>query len=298
MNIIVCIKQVPDVEGRVVVEKGAISVKALVPGDVLSSLDAYAVDAALSLRDKAGGMATLVSIGKDSAAECLRHGLAMGADEALLVSDASLSAADSATRALVLSKVIAGMGEDGDRLVICGQRSDDMQAGIMGACLAQLLGTAAVRNVVGAELPKPAPGTAQVLRLTRKLEKGNREIVECGLPAVLSIEAGERKPRHTTVRGVLRARQAVIRTVTLQELGITPEDIGQATRVKVLSVSPPKPKMKGLFVPDAKMTAADKMKAIMGGGLVQKKSNVLEGDPEKIADQVVQFFKKEKLIQP
>lgn len=296
MNIMVCIKQVPDVEGRVVVEKGIISVKALVPGEVLSSLDVYAIDEALSLRDKAGGKVTLVSIGKDSAAECLRHGLAMGADEAVLVNDAALAGADSYTRALVLAKVIAGNAREDDRLVICGQRSDDMQAGIVGACLAQLLGAAAVRNVVGAELPKQSLGTPPMLRLTRKLEKGNREIVECGLSVVLSIEAGERKPRHTTVRGVLRARQAAIRIITAQELGITPEDIGQAVRVKVLSVSPPKPKMKGLFVPDAKMTAADKMKAIMGGGLVQKKSNVLEGDPEKIADQVVQFFKKEKLV--
>jgi electron transfer flavoprotein beta subunit len=288
MNIIVCIKQVPDVEGWVVVEKGVISVKALVPADVLSSLDLFAIDAALDLKAKTGGKVTLISLGKRSTEDSLRQGLAMGADETILLSDPVLEGLDSFSTALALAKAITRKPYGA---VFCGHKADDTQSGLTPAYLAQLLGLPIVRNVVQMELQKDK------LRLTRKLEKGNREIAECSFPALLTFEAGEKKPRHTTIKGVLRARNASIERLTAQELGLTPEDLTASVKVKVLNITPPKPKMKGLFVPDAKMSSADKMKAIMGGGLVQKKSNLLEGDPENIARQVTQFLKKEKLIQ-
>ncbi|MDP2920058.1 MAG: hypothetical protein Q8O43_07575, partial [Dehalococcoidia bacterium] len=269
-------------------EKGAISVKALVPADVLSSLDVFAIDAALELKAKTGGKVTLISLGKENAVECLRQGLAMGADEAVLLIDPAFENIDSSSTAMALAKTIA-RGPFG--AVFCGHRADDTQSGLTPAYLAQLLGLPIVLNVVQMELQKDK------LRLTRKLEKGNREIVECTLPALLTIEAGEKKPRHATIKGVLRARNATIQRLDAQELGLAPEDLTASIKVKVLNITPPKPKMKGLFVPDAKMSSADKMKAIMGGGLVQKKSNILEGDPENIARQVTQFLKKEKLIQ-
>lgn len=288
MNIIVCIKQVPDVEGKVVVEKGVISISALVPGDVLNSLDLFALEEALSLRGKAGGRVTVISLGKAAVEDGLRYSLAMGADEAILLSDPAFENLDSFGKSLVLAKAIAPMPHD---IVICGQKSDDTQSGITGVYLAQILGLPVVRNVVKTDLQKDR------LRLNRKLEKGNREVVECTLPALISVEAGETKPRHATIRGVLRARKEPIRKLTANGLGLTPEDLGKSARVRVLNITPPKPKMKGLFVPDSKMSSAAKMTAIMGGGLVQKKSNMLEGDPEKIAQQVAQFLKKEKIIQ-
>jgi len=288
MNIVVCIKQVPDVEGKVAVDKGVISISALVPGDVLNSLDFYALEEALALRGKAGGSVTVVSVGKATTEESLRFGLAMGADEALLLSDPLFENLDSFCKALALAKAIAPLPHD---VVVCGQKSDDTQSGITGVCLAEILGLPVVRNVVKTELLKSA------LRLNRKLEKGNREVVECPLPALISVEVGETKPRHTTIRGVLRARKAAIKKLSAADLGLTAEDLGKSSRVKVLNITPPKPKMKGLFVPDSKMSSAAKMTAIMGGGLVQKKSNMLEGDPEKIAQQVTQFLKKEKIIQ-
>jgi len=288
MNIIVCVKQVPDVEGKVVVEKGVISISALVPGDVMNSLDLVALEEALSLRGKAGGRVTVLSLGKTAAEESLRRSLAMGADEVVLLSDAAFENLDSFGTALVLAKTIASQPHD---VILCGQKADDTQSGMTGVCLAQILGLPVVRNVVRVELQKDK------LRLNRKLEKGNREVVECPLPALLTVEAGETKPRHTTIRGVLRARKEPIRKLSAQELGLAPEDLGKTVKVRVLNITPPKPKMKGLFVPDSKMSSAAKMTAIMGGGLVQKKSNILEGDPEKIAQQVAQFLKKEKLIQ-
>jgi len=280
---------VPDVEGKVVVEKGVISIQALVPGDVTSSLDLFALEEALSLKGKSGGTVTLVALGKESAADSLRKGLAMGADDAVLVCDTVFENLDSFSKAVVLAKAIARSAYD---LIICGQKSDDGQSGLTGVYLAQLLGLPVVRNVILTE-----PQKDNKLRLTRKLERGNREIVECPLPALLTIEAGETRPRHATIKGFLRAKHAAFRRLSAQDIDISPEDVKQAVKVKTLNITPPKPRMKGLFVPDAKMSSADKMKAIMGGGLVQKKSNMLEGDPEKIAQQVAQFLKKEKIIQ-
>jgi electron transfer flavoprotein beta subunit len=287
VNIFVCVKQVPDVEGRIAVEKGAVSAKSLVPGHVLSSLDAFAIETGLALKDAAKGKVTVVTLGRPAAETSLRDALSLGADEAVLLCDAAFENLDSFGTAMVLAKVLAPLPHD---VVVCGQKADDTQAGMTAAYLAQLLGLPMARNVVKAATQKDG------LRMTRKLEKGNREIVECGLPALLMVEAGETAPRHATIKGVLAARKAVIRKLGAADLGLSIEDLHASTKMKVLSVTPPKPRMKGLFVPGAALSQADMMTALIGGGLVQKKSNFLEGDPARIAQQVVQFCKKEKII--
>jgi electron transfer flavoprotein beta subunit len=237
--------------------------------------------------DRAGGKVTLVSLGKESTGESLRRGIALGADEAMLLCDPAFNNCDSFTTALVLAKAIAQIPCD---LIFCGHKADDTQMGMVSSYLSQLLNVSLVRGIVKLELDKDK------LRLHRKLEKGHREVVECPLPALLTVEAGLNQPRHATIRGVLRARSSPIKRYDAQNLGLSVQELQQVARINFLNITPPKPKMKGLFVPDAKLSAADKMKAIMGGGLVQKKSNFLEGDPEKIAQQLVQFFKKEKVL--
>lgn len=291
MNIVVCVKQVPDIEGRIMVEKGEISIQDLIPSRVINPLDLLAIEEAIRIREKDGlGQVTLVSLGTQLAEEALRRGLAMGADEAVLLCDPAFNDGDSYSTALVLAKTISTIPYD---LVLCGQRADDTQAGQVGTYIAQMLGTPLVSRVVKVDMNSGA----RKLVVQRKLEKGAREVVECSLPALLTVEAGLNTPRHSTIRGVLKARGTEIAVHDSKHLGLSPGEVGEGgSKVKIIQLTPPKPRMKGLFIPDDKLSSADKMRAIMEGGIVQKKSNLLEGDPKEIAPQLIEFFKQQKII--
>ena len=291
MNIVVCIKQVPDIEGRVIVEKGAISVQGMVSSNVINPPDLVAVEAALQLKEKSGeGSVTLVSLGPHEAEEILRAGLAMGADNAILLDDALFTGGDSYATACALAKTIDTIPHD---IILCGQKADDSQSGQVSAYLATMFDFALARGVVGIEL-RPGEG---VLVIQSKLNRGDREVIECSLPAVLAVDSGCNTPRHATIKGVLKARKQQIARFTAEELGLSQQETGiPGSKTLSIRISPPKPKMKGLFVPDSNLSHADKLMAIMGGGIVQKKSNFLEGDPENTAEQLMRFFKEQKIV--
>jgi electron transfer flavoprotein beta subunit len=291
MNVVVCVKQVPDVESRVVVEKGEISIQGLIVSDVINPQDLMAIEEALRIKEADGeGQVTLVSLGTPGAEEALRKGIAMGANEAILFCDAAFEGGDSYATAVVLAKAISAIPHD---LVFCGQRADDTQSGQVGVYLAKMLGVPVVRGVVKVEENL----AERKLKLQRKLEKGDREVVECPIPALLTVETGLNSPRNPTIKGVLRAKNKEITRRDLKQLQMPAEEAGAAgSKIKVTHISPPKPKMKGLFVPDSKMSSFDKMRAIMEGGITQKKSDFLEGDPKDIAAQIIRFLREQKII--
>ena len=291
MNVVVCVKQVPDVEGRIVVEKGTVCMQGLLPSYVINPLDLLAIEEAIRLKELDGqGQVTLVSLGTTSCEEALRRGIAMGADDAILLCDPTFDNSDSYATALLLAKTVSAIPYD---LVLCGQMADDSQAGQVGTYLALMLGIPLVRGIVNIE----ANLESKKLVMQRKLERGNREVVECSLPALLTVEAGLNTPRHATIRGVLKARKQEIEQRNSKHLGISAEEVGlSGSKVRITHISPPKPKMKGLFVPDSKLSSVDKLKAIMGGGLVQKKSDFLEGDPKEVASRLVELLKQQKFV--
>jgi len=291
MNVVVCVKQVPDVEGRIVVEKGTVCMQGLLPSYVINPLDLLAIEEAIRLKELDGqGQVTLVSLGTTSCEEALRRGIAMGADDAILLCDPTFDNSDSYATALLLAKTVSAIPYD---LVLCGQMADDSQAGQVGTYLALMLGIPLVRGIVNIE----ANLESKKLVMQRKLERGNREVVECSLPALLTVEAGLNTPRHATIRGVLKARKQEIEQRNSKHLGISAEEVGlSGSKVRITHISPPKPKMKGLFVPDSKLSSVDKLKAIMGGGLVQKKSDLLEGDPKEVASRIVELLKQQKFV--
>ena len=291
MRIAVCVKEVPDIEGRIVVEKGTVSIRALVPNYIISSLDLLAIEEAIRIKESAGeGHITLVSLGGESVEDILRKGLAMGADEAILLCDPAFDNGDSYTNALALARTIGSLPYD---LVLCGQKADDTQAGLVGSYIAGILGIPLVRGVVKIDIDNKV----NRLLVQRKLEKGDREVVECSLPALLTVEAGLNNPRNPTIKGVLKARSKEITRYDAKQAGLSAEEVGSVgAKVKMTGLTPPKPKMKGLFVPDSKLSSVEKLRLIMEGGIIQKKSNLLEGEPREIASQLVEFFKQQKII--
>jgi electron transfer flavoprotein beta subunit len=291
VNIIVCVKQVPDIEDHIVVEKGEITYRNQKPREVMNPLDLLAVEEAMRIKEgDENGQVTLISLGTSSSEESLRKGLAMGADEAILLCDSDFDNGDSYTTALVLAKKISAIPHD---LVLCGRMSDDTQAGLVGAYLAQMLDLPLIQGVVSVVINYED----KKLMVHRKLERGNREAVACSLPALLTVEAGLNTPRHLTVPGIFRTRKKEIAKYDSKELGLSSDEAGQnGSKARIIHISPPKPKMKGLIIPDSRLSPAERLRLIAGGGLVSRKSNVLEGEPGKVASQLIQFFKQNKIL--
>ena len=200
MKIVVCVKQVPDSAARVVVDDGRISW-----GDaplVINPWDEYAVEAALKQKEAYGGSVTVLSMGREDEKEAIKHALAMGCDEAILVSDPDLAKSDGAAAARVLAAAIRKVG-DVD-LVFFGKQAIDSDTGTAPAMTARVLGWPALTLV--STIDQVEDGNLSVQRGT---EEG-RQVVKSQLPAVLSITKDYGEPRYPSW---VSARQPVRRSL-------------------------------------------------------------------------------------
>ncbi len=210
MNIAVLVKEVPDLEARVEVKGSEIEVE---PKRVLNFFDEIAVEAALQLRQAAGGGRVLaVGAGAGTGLEAVRRALAMGADAAVLVDDPALADPDPLTVARALAAVVR---EEGFDLVIAGKQATDDEAGLVGPMVAEILGVPCVVGVTSAEL---ADGAVRVGREAG----GGPERLRVPLPAVLTAEKGWHEPRVPQVMGLMRAMKAQIPRRSLADLGVEP----------------------------------------------------------------------------
>ena len=143
MKIVVCVKQVPDSAAKVVVENGQVTW-----GDaplVINPWDEYAVEAALNQKEAHGGSVTVISMGREDEKEAIKHALAMGCDEAILISDPALAGSDGAAAARVIAAAIQKVG-DVD-LVFYGKQAIDTDTGTAPAMVARVLGWPALTLV-------------------------------------------------------------------------------------------------------------------------------------------------------
>ena len=209
MKIIACIKQVPDSEAKVRTEGAKVSW-----GDaplVINPFDEYAVEGALQQKEAQGGTVTALCVGPESAREALKHALAMGADEAILVSDPALNDLDTAGAARVLAAAIQKIGAD---LVVFGRQTLDNGAGVTPAQTARLLGW----PMLGlAGQIKIQEGSVTVERV---IEEG-RQTVSAKLPAVVSVVQSIGEPRYPSFMGIRKASKANIPAWTLGDLSVT-----------------------------------------------------------------------------
>ena len=209
MKIVVCVKQVPDSAAKVVVENGKVSW-----GDaplVINPWDEFAMEAALRQKEALGGTVTAITIGNEGAKDALKHALAMGADDAILISDQALANLDTQAVARLLASAIQKI--DGVDLAFFGRQAIDGDSGIVPAQTARLLGwpSLTLASVVQAE--------AGSVRVERSTEEG-RQILKAKLPAVLSVAKDYGEPRYPSFMGIRKAQRTEIPTWTLAELGI------------------------------------------------------------------------------
>lgn len=210
MKIVVCVKQVPDSAASVVVEDGEITW-----GDaplVINPWDEYAVEAALRLTEEHGGDVVALSLGGEDAKEALKHALAMGCSEAILISDPALAGSDTQAVARVLAAAIEKIG-DADAVVF-GKQAIDSDTGVTPAMVARLLDWPA------ATLLSSISGAGDgVLKAERAMEEGRQQI-EAKLPAVLSIVKDYGEPRYPSFMGIRKASRAEIPLWSLGDVGI------------------------------------------------------------------------------
>ena len=208
MKIIACIKQVPDSEAKVRAEGGKVSW-----GDaplVINPFDEYAVEGALQQKEVAGGTVTALCIGPESAREALKHALAMGVDDAILVSDPALNNIDTVGAARILAAAIQKIG--GVEMVVFGRQTLDNGSGLTPAQTARVLGW----PILGlAGQIKVDAGSVQVERV---IEEG-RQIVKAKLPAVVSVVQSIGEPRYPSFMGIRKASKAEIPIWSLSDIG-------------------------------------------------------------------------------
>jgi electron transfer flavoprotein beta subunit len=209
LKIIACIKQVPDSEAKVKAENGQVTW-----GEsplVINPFDEYAVEGALQQKEANGGTVTALCIGPESARDALKHALAMGADEAILISDPALNEIDSVAAARVLAAAIKKIG-DAD-MIIFGRQTLDNGSGLTTAQAARVLGL----PLLGlAGQIKADAGSVTIERVT---EEG-RQTVSAKMPVVLSVVQSIGEPRYPSFMGIRKASKANIPVWTLGDLGI------------------------------------------------------------------------------
>jgi electron transfer flavoprotein beta subunit len=189
VKIVVCIKQVPDSEARVSAQNGQVSW-----GEsplVINPFDEYAVEAGLQQKELLNGELTALCIGPETARDALKHALAMGADNAVLVSDPALEQIDSQAAARVLAAAIQIIGAVD--MVIFGRQTIDTSTGLT---------------------------TAQTARVLGVIEEG-KQTVSANLPAILSVVQSIGEPRYPSFMGIRKASKATIPVWSLSDLGLT-----------------------------------------------------------------------------
>ena len=226
MNIAVCVKHIPDpnLPGEM---DGHRLKRAGVQG-VLDPGDEFGVEAGLQLKEAHGGEVTLISMGPGQALEAVRRGLSMGADKGVMVSDDALAGADALVTARVLGAAITKAG--GFDLVIAGVESTDGYTGTMPSSLAEFLG---LPQLTFATRIEAADSRLTVQRQTAD----GYHVVECALPALITVTAGVNEPRYASFKGIMAAKKKPVEQWDVSDLGLSSEEVAVKQTVSELSVA-------------------------------------------------------------
>jgi electron transfer flavoprotein beta subunit len=218
MDIVVCIKQVPE-SASVGLDRDTGFARRGEAKGVVDVAGRHALELALALKAAAGGKLVALAMGPTGADQALRHALAAGADEAVLVSDPALAGSDSGATAAVLAAALRRLPDAG--LVLTGEASSDGATSQLAPRLAEALGRPVVTGVVEAAL------AGETLTALRNGE-GRRERVEVAAPVVLTASLDGPKPRIPNAMGVMKAAKKPLTTWSLLDLGLSPEAVGAA----------------------------------------------------------------------
>jgi electron transfer flavoprotein beta subunit len=227
MKIAVCVKHVPC--GRVRMQPDTLHVERDGPNE-LNDFDKYAIEEAVQIAEREQAEVVVVTVGPPDADESVRNALALGADRGVLVSDPSIAGSDLVATARVLT---AALEREAPDLVLFGQQSKDGGGAVMWAAVAERLGRPFVSQAAEVFV---AGGTVTVRRET---EYGH-DTIDAPLPAVVAVSDAINEPRYTSLKGRMAAKKKPVDVLTVADLGLAADDVGDAgSRTEVLSSAPP-----------------------------------------------------------
>ena len=247
MNIVCCVKQVPDTETKIQIEAGAVSEKGV--NWVVNPYDEFAVEEALRIKEKKGGKVHVLTVGPARSQDALKTCLALGCDEATHLSDPAFDGADSMAVAKTLAAAIQKIPCD---LLLCGKQGVDLDCSQVPMILADLLKVPHASVVTKLEISEDGTkATAQ------KEVEGGKAVIELTLPAVVTCQKGLNQPRYATLKGIMAVKKKKIDAVGPAAVGADPAQVGAAgSKTAVLSVALPPDRQAGKMVQGE--TAQDK----------------------------------------
>lgn len=238
MNIIVCLKQVPDTEAVKLNPETNTLVRDGVE-NIMNPFDRQALEAALMLKDKEGAKVTVLTMGLPQAADILKEAIAMGADEGYLLSDRALAGSDTLATSIALAAAVKYIG--GYDLVMCGKQAVDGDTAQVGPEMAEHL---SIPQITGALKVDFADGKFVVVRENET----SVQTLTCAGPLLVTVTRAEKEPRFASIKGKMKARKAQIPTLTVADLTIDTNLVG-------LSGSPTK--VKKVFTPEVPVVESE-----------------------------------------
>lgn len=247
MDIFVLLKQTFDTEEKIVLQNGAVQEEGV--KFVINPYDEYAVEQAIGLRDELGGKVTLLSVGPERTAEALRTALAMGADEAVLISDDRIQG-DEFEVAEILAHYLRGQSVD---LLLGGNFSVDNGAGQVAIRLSSLLGLPHVASITKLEI---SDGKAIVHRDA----EGDMEVIEVPLPALFTAQQGLNEPRYPSLPGIMKAKKKPFQQLTLDDIEGADTVVAKTKRIEL--TLPPERKAGRILKGDITLQVSELVQAL------------------------------------
>src|SRR5215469_5522536 len=241
MNIVVCVKQVPDTAVERTLRPGDGTLDRETPDGLINELDEFAIEEGLRIAEAHGGEVTILSVGPAKATESIRKALSMGADKAVHVLDDGIAGSDALATSAVLAAALTSVGFD---LVIAGAESTDARTGVVPAMLAERLGVPQLTLASKVEIS----GTDVTVR---RMSDEGYDVVTAGLPAVVSVLEKINEPRYPSFKGIMAAKKKPVQVLALGELGVSAETVGLGGSVtEVTDFAPRPPRAAGVIVKD------------------------------------------------
>lgn len=263
MDIVVCMKQVPDTETKIQVNPQGTGILTEGIKYVMNPYDEFAVEEALRIKEKFGGTVTIVSMGPQRATEAIRTALAMGADKGVHLNDAAFEGADAYATAKALAAVIQKLPF---QILLTGKQAVDLDNSQVFAALAEMLGIPQVSVVTKLEIA--ADGKSAVAE--REIEGGAKEVIQVSLPALFAAQKGLNEPRYASLPGIMKAKKKPIDLVDLAKSGLSAQEVGEkGSKLKITRFSLPPERQAG---------------------------KILEGEPDQVAAQVVKLLREEAKV--
>lgn len=260
MNVVVCIKQVPEIE-RVKVDSG--SGKVVVPADssMVNPFDEYAIEEALRIKEKHDGKVTVLTMGPEGASVALRSALALGADEAVHLLDPAFDGSDASATATILAAGIAKL--ENVSLVLFGRNAVDTDASSVPGYVAGRLNWPQVLFV--RKFVELATEKAKVERMT----EDGYDSCEIPLPGVVSVVKEINEPRLPSLKGKMKAKKAAITTYSAADLGVDTSKLGPNSPTSIVRSQPPP---------------------------ARKQGEILEGEPAEVAAKLFDRLRADQIV--